>query len=90
VDIHFNYTSGDRIKFTSWIRGYRPIVKEDALIWMQSGKKGASYKDFRDYLTQIFMYAGSASLSAELQPVADAREMQIGDVFIREVFPATR
>jgi len=54
---------------------------------MQSGNKGASYKDFRNYLTQIFMYAGSASLSEEMQPVPDIREMQTGDVFIQGGFP---
>jgi hypothetical protein len=87
ADIHFNYTSGDRVAFTSWVQGYRPIVREDALIWVQSGKKGASYKDLRDYLIQIFMYAGSASLSAELHPVEKVGEMQIGDVFIEGGFP---
>lgn len=85
--IHFNFSSGDRINFTSWVQGYRPIVKEDAVIWMQSGNKGASYKDFKNYLTQIFLYAGSASLSEEMQPVSDIREMQIGDVFIQGGFP---
>lgn len=85
--IHFNFTSGDRINFSSWVQGYRPIVKEDAVIWMQSGNKGASYKDFQNYLTQIFMYAGSASLSEEMQPVPDIREMRIGDVFIQGGFP---
>jgi hypothetical protein len=87
VDIHFNFTSGDRINFTSWIQGYRPIVKDEAVIWVQSGNKGASYKKFRDYLTRVFMYAGSMSLSEELQPVADIREVQIGDVFIQGGFP---
>lgn len=87
ADIHFNFTSGDRINFTNWAQGYRPIVKEDALIWLQSGNKGTSYKNFRDYLTEIFMYAGSASLSEEMQPVSDTREMQTGDVFIQGGFP---
>jgi hypothetical protein len=87
VDIHFNFTSGDRVNFTSWIQGYRPIVKDEAVIWVQSGNKGASYKKFRDYLTRVFMYAGSMSLSEELQPVADIREVQIGDVFIQGGFP---
>lgn len=85
--IHFNFTSGDRINFSSWVQGYRPIVKEDAVIWMQSGNKGASYKAFRNYLIQIFMYAGSASLSKEMQSVSDIRKMQIGDVFIQGGFP---
>lgn len=87
ADIHFNFTSGDRINFTNWAQGYRPIIKEDALIWLQSGNKGTAYKNFRDYLTEIFMYAGSASLSEEMQPVQDTREMQIGNVFIQGGFP---
>lgn len=82
-DIHFNYTSGDRVAFSSWIQGYRPMVRDEALLWVQSGNKGASYENFRKYLVQIFMYSGTLSLSGELKPVPDPADMQVGDVFIR-------
>ncbi len=85
--MHFNYTSGDRVSFSSWVQGYRPIVKNNQVLWMQSGVKGASYKNFREFLVQIFLYAGSASLSQELEPVNSTAEMHIGDVFIKGGFP---
>ncbi len=82
-DIHFNFTSGDRIDFMNWVKGYRPVVRGDAVNWLKSGITGASYKSFRQYLNEIFMYAGSLSLSEELKAVPDIREMRIGDVFIQ-------
>ncbi len=82
-DIHFNFTSGDRIDFMNWVKGYRPVVRGDAVNWLKSGITGASYKTFRQYLTEIFMYAGTLSLSEELKPVRDIQEMHIGDVFIQ-------
>ena len=38
-------------------------------------------------MNTVFRYAGSASLSKELHPVADVNDMRIGDVFIRGGFP---
>lgn len=41
-----------------------------------------SYKNFRRYLDFVFTYAGSLSLSKELQPV-DLQNLEIGDIFIK-------
>lgn len=46
---------------------------------------GGSYGGFRAYLTRVFQYAGTASLSRELAPAAGA--VEIGDVFIEGGFP---
>lgn len=86
-DIEFDFTSGDAVHFNSWIQGYRPIVKNNTVVWVNSGDKGASYNNFRRYLTQIFIYAGSASLAKQLHPVKNIADMQIGDVFIQGGFP---
>ncbi len=45
-----------------------------------------SYKRFRKYMTSIFVYAGTYSLSKELQTVPQS-DMKIGDVFIHGGFP---
>lgn len=86
-DIHFNFTNGERVNYSDWARGLRPIVKENRVVWMTSGQQDTTYTQFRKYLTQIFIYAGTASLSGEMQAVADISEMQIGDVFIQGGFP---
>ncbi len=48
--------------------------------------KDRSYKRFRKYLTNIFIYAGTYSLSKELKTVP-VSTMKIGDVFIHGGFP---
>ncbi|MBN1917121.1 MAG: DUF4846 domain-containing protein [Verrucomicrobia bacterium] len=85
--IHFNFTSGDRADFAEWAKGYRPTVTEDSVEWRQTAGEDRSYASFRKYLVIVFAYAGSASLSRELEPVEDVADMQIGDVFIKGGFP---
>lgn len=52
-----------------------------------SATGGSDYGAFRKYLTLVFAYAGTYSLERELVPVADAAEVDIGDVFIKGGFP---
>ena len=85
--IHFNFTSGDRADFAKWATGYRPIVTGNKVRWARSARGDSSYRSLRRYLTAVFAYAGSYSLSRELKKVADAREMHVGDVFIQGGFP---
>ncbi len=85
--IHFNFTGGHRADFTRWAKGYRPVVTNNAVEWNASAREDASYASFRKYLIIVFAYAGSASLSRELQPVETISDMQIGDVFIKGGFP---
>jgi hypothetical protein len=86
-EIHFNFTSGDRADLTAWIGGSRPIVLGNRVKWVKIRTRDSSHKSFRAYMNTVFRYAGSASLSKELHPVADVNDMQIGDVFIRGGFP---
>ncbi len=87
ADIHFNFTSGDRADYERWREGYRPLVVGDNVRWVRSAPRNESYQAFRDYLTTVFRYAGTQSLSAELSSVPDVAQMKIGDVFIRGGFP---
>jgi len=85
--IAFNFTSGDRAGFLRWARGYRPTVRGNRAVWSKKTRQDPSYRSFRRYLDNLFMYAGSASLSKELRPVTDVKALQIGDVFIQDGYP---
>lgn len=84
--IRFKYTSGDRIDFTRWSKGERPKVSGNKVIWTSGNKKGTDHGNFREYMDNVFTFAGSSSLSKELQPVK-MNDMKIGDVFIVGGFP---
>lgn len=86
-DIHFNFTSGHRVDFARWVRGERPMVQGKKVHWQRNSTADSSYASLRSYLTLIFRYAGSASLSRELRPVADISSLQIGDVWIKGGYP---
>jgi len=84
--IHFNFTSGDKVAFDDWINGKRPKVSGNKVSFVNTGKKGTDYKNFRKYLIQIFSYAGTASLTKELKKVK-MEDIAAGDVFIKGGFP---
>jgi hypothetical protein len=85
--IAFNFTSGDRAEYRSWIKGYRPFIKVNKVKWKKQEEPDHSYRGFRNYLNTIFIYAGSYSLSKELKPVADINKIETGDIFIQGGFP---
>jgi hypothetical protein len=85
--IHFNFTSGDEASFIQWAAGYRPIVNGNKVQWVKRASEDSSYKNFRSYLTTVFIYAGTSSLSTELISRKDIHEMEIGDIFIEPGFP---
>lgn len=86
-DIHFNFTSGDEASYVRWMEGYRPVVYGDDVSWTRSAGRDSSHRAFRDYLSSVFTYAGSYSLSLELRPVEDVKDISVGDVFILGSFP---
>ncbi len=85
--IHFNFTSGDTCAFAQWIDGYRPRIDDNRVTWEKTAAPDSSYRTFRKYLTTVFTYAGSYSLSQELEPVANPDNIRPGDVFIQGGFP---
>jgi len=84
--IHFNYTSGDRVGFDDWSKGKQPRVAGNKVTFINTGQKGSTYQNFKKYLTQIFNYAGTASLSREMQQVG-LKDISAGDVFIKGGHP---
>jgi len=83
--IHFNYTNGVNIPFSKWSSGLYPSLKNNKVVWISSSNN-TSYKSFKKYINNIFMYAGTASLEKELQQV-NLQDIEIGDVFIKGGFP---
>ena len=82
TNIHFNYTSGHKVSFDDWRKGRKPLVKGNKVSFTPAGHSvDSSYRNFRKYMDNIFMYAGTLSLSKELERVS-VRDIQLGDVFI--------
>ena len=48
---------------------------------IQEFVKNEAVKEYQKYMNQIFMYAGTASLSKELKSIS-LSDLQVGDVFI--------
>lgn len=86
-DIAFNFTSGDRADFYLWAEGYRPTVNENDVSWKKSANADSSYRSLREYLDIVFTYAGTYSLSDELQSVDASEDIRIGDVLVIPGFP---
>ena len=85
--INFNFTSGDEASFTKWASGYRPEVNGNTVQWVKKAGEDSSYNNFRRYLTTVYIYAGTYSLSKELKPRNNNHKMMIGDIFIEGGFP---
>jgi hypothetical protein len=83
IDIHFDFTNGDRADFIKYAEGYRLRVHGNQTIWEKKAERDYSYPCFRRYLDMVFTYAGSLSLSQELKPVDAIKNIMPGDVFIK-------
>ena len=64
------------------MQGNRISVKNNQVSWYKSTTPSNTYKTFWQYLEMVFSYAGTLSLSKEMQSKS-IDEMKIGDVFIR-------
>lgn len=86
-DIHFEYTNGAEVRYSKWKEGYMPVPQSGGVVkWVPSQKAGSGYNKFKDYLIQVYNYAGTHSLDKELTKV-EFREMEPGDIIIEGGFP---
>lgn len=85
--IRFSFTSGDVAEFRRWARGFRPTVSGNRVNWSRTARIDSGYASFREYLSTVFMYAGSYSLSRECRPLRGPETPVIGDIFIEGGFP---
>lgn len=79
--IAFHLTNGFLIEYTKWREGYRIVVDGNDVSWEKSATYDDSYETFRKYLTSVFAYAGTLSLSQECEPVS-IEDMLPGDMFL--------
>lgn len=80
--IHFNFTNGFRVDYSKWIDGYRIKIDGNKTEYVKKTQPSNTYEDFLNYMEYIFMYAGTLSLSKELEDI-EIEDMEIGDVFIK-------
>jgi len=80
--IHFNFTNGFRVDYSEWMKGKRVQIKGNDCKWIKSAEPANTYRTFRNYMDLVFTYAGTLSLSKELEKVS-VEDLQIGDVYIQ-------
>jgi hypothetical protein len=62
------------------------VVKDNKVSWVKKASKDRTYKGFRSYMNAVFRYAGTSSLTKEMNYKSPSK-MQPGDVFIKGGFP---
>lgn len=81
-EIHFNFTNGFNCEYLKWMEGNRIHVEGNKTWWVKKYSPSNTYENFQKYMEQVFMFAGTFSLSKELVKV-EVKEIKIGDVFIQ-------
>lgn len=82
--ITFHVTPGETFSWNQWRAGDRVASIEGGKVtWNPVAvTHDGSYANFRAYLNAVFSYADTNTLVQDIQPVADAKDMRIGDVFV--------
>ena len=81
-DLAFDFTSGDRYRFSSYAKGVTPAVAGSKVNWRKGRRQGDGHDSLRRWLDIVFTYAGTISLARELRPVGAMAEAAIGDALI--------
>ena len=79
-DIAFDLTNGFNMKYSEWKKGKR--LNSACNGWTAGGAASETHDDFMNYMKKIFTYAGTLSLSKELQS-KNIANLDAGDVFIK-------
>jgi hypothetical protein len=81
--ISFSLTNGMKVPFSEYAKGRVVKVSGDKTRWVDSGAgPSVSRKRFEAYLAFVYAYAGTLSLSRELQATRPA-DIEAGEVFIQ-------
>ena len=80
--IHFNFTNGFVAKYIYWMQGKRLQYRNGSFHWIASNNVDSSHDNLRSYLDYVYNFAGSLSLSKELEAVSSLQDIQPGDVWI--------
>lgn len=63
--IRFRFTSGDVSAWDKWARGYRPVISGPRARFVKRRPPSQTRQTFREYLTNLFRFAGTLSLAKE-------------------------
>jgi len=90
-EIQFSYScSREPIPWKKWEEGWRTRIYKrngrDAFRWVKKAKYDNSRRNFRNYLYNIMMYAGTWSLSKDMKKISSTK-MEIGDSFVQGALP---
>lgn len=80
--IAFHLTNGFLMEYTKWRDGNRLVFDGGNVSWSKIEDYDASYENFHNYLSMVFAYAGTLSLSEECDPVS-LEEVLPGDMFLQ-------
>lgn len=79
--IKFHLTNGFLMEYTKWRDGNRIEVDGNEVRWVKSKEYDETYETFNNYLTMVFAYAGTLSLSEECSPI-QIEDIMPGDMFL--------
>ncbi len=88
--IRFHFTSGDVSSFSAWAKGVRPKVGKRSVKFVKSAAPDRSHASLQRYLTNLFIYAGTASMEKFMPKAtkgATAADIRPGMFFVRGGFP---
>lgn len=85
-EIGFKFTSGHYCSWEKYANGFRPKIKGNKVSFHKTATANNTKTNFYKYLNLIFMYAGTASLHAEL-PKVKITNLKIGDMLVQPGFP---
>ncbi len=86
-DLSFKFTSGDESRWTRWREGWRPVISGNHVSWAKTGRAKADYAAFRDWLENVFRYAGTISISRDFPRVKKLKDIKAGDFFVEAGSP---
>ncbi|MBB3699986.1 DUF4846 domain-containing protein [Flammeovirga yaeyamensis] len=80
--INFHFTSGHLYKWNDHKKGMRPVVNGNKVSFVKKATFDDSYKNFKNYLNWVYIYAGSISVNKEMDKVTTNQEIKIGDLIV--------
>lgn len=86
-EIGFKFTSGHYCSWLKYAQGYRPKINGNQVTFSKKMTSDHSKENFYKYLNLIYTYAGTYSLSKELNKVEGLSNVRVGDMLVYPGFP---
>ena len=86
-EIGFKFTSGHYCSWSKYAQGYRPKINGNKVTFSKTAQANHTKNSFYNYLNLIYTYAGTYSLTQELNKVTKLEDLKIGDLLIYPGFP---